>query len=168
MALIDVKISHLEMLAQPSRRIEPPRAGLAVMHAERPTLSYYRYLYRAVGEQYYWRSRAKLADAELAAIIHDPRVEVHVLHADGTPAGFAEFDRREPGAIELKQFGLMPEFIGQGLGKWFLGWTIDKAWSYQPKRFWLHTCTQDHPAALPNYLKAGFVLFKEEIKQEDI
>ena len=56
----------------------------------------------------------------------------------------------------------MPEFIGQGLGKWFLQWTIDKAWSYRPKRFWLHTCTLDHPAALSNYLKAGFTLFKQE------
>jgi hypothetical protein len=62
------------------------------------------------------------------------------------------------------QFGLIREFIGQGLGKYFLQWTIDKAWSYSPKRFWLHTCTKDHPAALPNYLKAGFAIYKEEVK----
>jgi hypothetical protein len=62
------------------------------------------------------------------------------------------------------RFGLIPEFIGQGLGRYFLQWTIDKAWRSQPRRFWLHTCTQDHPAALPNYLKAGFVAYKEEVK----
>jgi hypothetical protein len=39
--------------------------------------------------------------------------------------------------------------------------TIDKSWSYNHKRFWLHTCTNDHPAALPNYLKAGFAVYKE-------
>jgi catechol 2,3-dioxygenase-like lactoylglutathione lyase family enzyme len=61
----------------------------------------------------------------------------------------------------------VPEFIGQGLGSWFLRWTIEKAWSYQPKRFWLHTCTKDHPAALPNYLKAGFELYKEEVKESE-
>ena len=65
--------------------------------------------------------------------------------------------RRIEGEIELVQFGLVPEFIGQGLGKYFLNWTIDKAWSYDPRRFWLHTCTLDHKAALPNYLKAGFL-----------
>jgi hypothetical protein len=27
-------------------------------------------------------------------------------------------------------------------------------------------CTKDHPAALPNYLKAGFVIYKEEIKDQ--
>jgi len=42
-------------------------------------------------------------------------------------------------------------------------WAIDRAWSYQPERLWLHTCTEDHPKALPNYLKAGFKIFKEEI-----
>jgi hypothetical protein len=30
---------------------------------------------------------------------------------------------------------------------------------------WLHTCTKDHPAALPNYLKAGFVVYKEEVSR---
>jgi hypothetical protein len=64
-------------------------------------------------------------------------------------------DWRNTDDIELVRFGLMPEFIGQGLGRYFLQWAIDKAWGYRPRRFWLHTCTLDHPAALPNYLKAG-------------
>ena len=67
---------------------------------------------------------------------------------------------------ELVQFGLMPEFIGQGLGRYFLQWTIDRAWNYRPRRFWLHTCTKDHPAALPNYFKAGFAIYKEEVKDQ--
>ena len=95
-------------------------------------------------------------------------MENHVLHVDGVPAGFAELDRRIEGEIELVQFGLVPEFIGQGLGRYFLNWTIDKAWSYQPRRFWLHTCTLDHKAALPNYLKARFVVYNEEVKQREI
>jgi GNAT superfamily N-acetyltransferase len=106
----------------------------------------------------------KVTDAAFAAIIHDSRDEVHVLMVDGVPAGFAELDRRTEGDIELVQFGLMPEFIGQGLGRHFLQWTIDKVWSCHPRRFWLHTCTKDHPAALPNYLKAGFTVYKEEVK----
>ena len=64
------------------------------------------------------------------------------------------------------QFGLLPGFIGQGLGRYFLQWAIDRAWSYQPRRFWLHTCTKDHPAALPDYLKAGFAVYKEEVKDQ--
>ena len=160
-----VTTTYLEMLARPER-VVPPREGLSVVHAKKPTVAYYRFLYDAVGRDYDWTSRKKLSDAELAALLNDPRLEIHVLMAEGVPAGFAELDRRIEGEIELVQFGLMPEFIGQGLGRYFLQWTIDKAWSYHPRRFWLHTCTRDHPAALPNYLKAGFAVYKEEVKDQ--
>ena len=94
--------------------------------------------------------------------------EVHVLHVDGTPAGFAELDRRNGDDLELVQFGLMPGFLGQGLGRYFLAWTIDRVWSYRPRRLWLHTCTLDHPAALPNYQKAGFTVYKQERITRDV
>ena len=157
---------YLQLWAHPLRVVPPPRDGLSVIHAKKPSVAYYRFLYDAVGRDYDWTSRQKLSDAELAALLNDPRLEVHVLMVDGVPAGFAELDRRIDEEIELVQFGLMPEFIGQGLGKYFLHWTIDKAWSYNPSRLWLHTDTKDHPAALPNYLKAGFSIYKEEITDE--
>jgi GNAT superfamily N-acetyltransferase len=168
MPVVDVKVYYLEMLAHNDQTAAPPREGLAVIHAKTPTVAYYRFLYNTVGKDYHWYSRVKLPDTELAATVQDPLNEVHILHVDGVPAGFAELDRRKEGEIELVQFGLMPEFIGLGLGKYFLQWTIDKAWSYRPGRFWLHTCTLDHPAALPNYVKAGFVVYKEETKKTEL
>jgi GNAT superfamily N-acetyltransferase len=159
------RITYLEMLARPERVVPPPREGLAVVHAKKPTVAYYRFLYDAVGRDYGWPRCKKLSDAELAALLKDPRLEVHVLMADGVPAGFAELDQPTEGEIKLAQFGLMPEFISQGLGRYFLQWAIDRAWSYGPRRLWLHTCTKDHPAALPNYLKAGFAVYKEEMKE---
>ncbi len=162
MELLDITVYYLEMLAPSHRKIPAPRAGLSVIYAQTPSVPYYRFLYNAVGEDYRWLSRRVLSDAELATIIKHPLVELHVLYAEGTPVGFAELDRRQAGEIELVQFGIMPAFHGQGLGTWFLQWVIDKAWSYGPKRFWLHTCTLDHPRALPMYQKAGFLLFKQE------
>ncbi len=111
---------YLQMFARTQRVVPPPRDGLSVLHAKKPTISYYGWLYNTVGGEYHWISRTKLPDAELLAIIHDPRVEVHVLMVAGVPAGFAELDRRVDGEIELTQFGLMREFIGQGLGKFFI------------------------------------------------
>lgn len=168
MPLVPITTYHLEMLAPPQHSVPRPQAGLVFLHAQRPTVPYYRFFYDAVGEQWHWLSRKKLTDAQIAAILNDPRVEMHVMYCDGVPAGFAELDRREEGDIEIVQFGLLPNFIGKGLGTFFLHWTLDKAWSYQPKRVWLHTCTLDHPAALPNYLKAGFVVFKEESSEREI
>jgi GNAT superfamily N-acetyltransferase len=160
---MDVKVTYLQMFAPPQRIVPPPRDGLTVLHVKQPTVRYYRFLYDAVGRAWQWLSRRKLTDEELEAILNDPRDEVHVLHVEGVPAGFAELDRRVEGEIELVQFGLMPEFIGQGLGKFFLQRTVEKAWSYTPRRFWLHTCSLDHPAAIPNYKKAGFEVYKEEM-----
>ncbi|HET6882752.1 MAG TPA: GNAT family N-acetyltransferase [Pirellulales bacterium] len=162
---IDVTVYYLEMFSRPGGAAPAPGEGVAVVHAKKPSAGFYRFLYNSVGEGYYWYSRARRSDAELAALVQHPLNEVHVLYVEGTPAGFAELDRRQPDEIELIQFGLMPEFIGQGLGKWFLQWTIDRAWSYSPRRFWLHTCTLDHPSALANYLKRGFKLFNQEVKQ---
>lgn len=162
MEQVDVTVYYLEMLSPSRRSVPAPREGLTVLHVPSPTVKYYRDLYHAVGHDFHWLSRRKLSDDDLAAIIHHPLDELHVLQVAGATAGFAELDRRQPDEIELVQFGLTREFIGQGLGKWFLQRTTDQAWSYQPRRFWLHTCTLDHPAALPNYLKAGFALFKEE------
>jgi GNAT superfamily N-acetyltransferase len=160
--MTDVKVTYLQMLARPPARVVPPPCDdLIVLHARHPSVAYYRFLYDAVGRPWQWLSRRKLTDEQLAAVIHDPRDEVHVLHVEGVPAGFAELDRRQEGEIELVQFGLTPEFIGRGLGKYFLQWTVDRAWSYGPKRFWLHTCSLDHPVAIPNYQKAGFVVYKE-------
>ena len=115
-----VTTTYLQMFARPERVVPPPREGLAVVHTQKPTVAYYRFLYDGVGRDYDWPSLGKLSGAELAALLNDPRVEVHVLMADGTPAGFAELDRRIEGEIELAQFGLMPDFIGQGLGRYFL------------------------------------------------
>ena len=162
MKSVDVTVYSLEMLACSQRSVPAPRDGLTVIHVQSPTVPYYRSLYNAVGGDYHWLGRRRMPDETLAAILGDSLNEVHVLQVDGAPAGFAELDRREPPEIELVQFGLLPDYIGQGLGKWFLQWAVDKAWSHEPKRLWLHTCTLDHPAALPNYKKAGFKEFKQD------
>lgn len=165
MPTAEITVYYLEMLGHSQRQLPAPMEGLTVVEAKRPTVDFYRFLYNTVGRAYNWHSRGRLPDGELAGLIQDPLNEVQVLYAEGTPAGFAELVRRPADEIELIQFGLMPDFIGRGLGKWFLQWAIDKAWSYEPRRFWLHTCTLDHPAALPNYLNAGFKLYKQEMKQ---
>ena len=168
MEIVEVTVYYLEMLTHSRRNVPAPLDHLTVLHARTPSVPYYRFLYDAVGRDYQWLSRRKLSDEDLAIILSNPRNEVHVLHVDGSPAGFAELNCQDETDIELVQFGLIGDFIGQGLGKWFLQWTIDKVWGRSPKRFWLHICTMDHPAAVPNYTKAGFMQYKEENIQRHI
>jgi GNAT superfamily N-acetyltransferase len=164
-AELDVTITYLEMLEQPARGpARPPRLTekIALMRAERPTVGFYRYLYNAVGEPWLWYERNQLSDEALTAIIQDEQVEVCVLYYAGTPAGYAELDLRQEGETELAYFGLIPDYIGLGLGSYLLDWAIDTAWSRNPRRLWVNTCTLDHPAALPVYQKAGFMPCNQE------
>lgn len=158
---IETVVTYLEMTAPPDRPpASPPRPGLEVRHAKACPVSFYRYLYEAVGSPWTWTARRLLADDELARILADPEVEVHVLYADGVPAGYVELDRRRPPDIEIAYFGLLPEFIGEGLGRYLLDWAIACAWRAEPARLWLHTCDLDHPRALGVYEAAGFRAYR--------
>lgn len=164
--IVLTKTTYLEMFAPPATEVAPPRAEVQVRRLFSPSVEEYRALYRGVGSQLNWVDRLVMPDEELRDILSDERVEVHLLEVANEPAGYAELDRRTPGQIELAYFGLFPQFVGQGLGKFFLIWTIQQAWSYQPERVWVHTCDLDHPAALPNYLRAGFKIYDDRVIEQ--
>ncbi len=162
---IEITITYLQMLERPKTApVHPPSIGqpIALLHAEKPSVSFYRYLYNTVGEPWLWYERRELSDEALAEIVENPLVEIYVLYLGGSPAGYAELDRREKGQIELAYFGLTPEFTGRGIGKWLLDCAIDTAWRHEPERLWVHTCTLDHPAALRLYQRAGFEPYKQK------
>ncbi len=162
---IETTVTYLEMTEPPTRPSTPVPAGkLAIFRAEQPTVSFYRYMYDTVGEPWTWTDRRRLTDDELTGIIHDPDVAIYILYVAGVPAGFAELDGRIEGAVELSYVGLMPEFVGRGLGGYLLDWAVSAAWLMEPKRVWLHTCSLDHPSALPMYQRAGFVPYDQRIE----
>ncbi|MHA7873400.1 MAG: GNAT family N-acetyltransferase, partial [Hyphococcus sp.] len=139
--------------------VTTPLGKAAILRAENPPVHFYRYLYRLVGDPYKWVSRRRMDDGELAEIIQDSSVYVYVLYVGGVPAGFAEIDAREREAHEIKFFGLAPDFVGAGLGRFFLTNIIELAWSLGPRKVRLETCSLDHPAALPLYQRLGFQVF---------
>ena len=152
----------LEMLENPHLHVPRPVGHYALMAVKSPPLHYYRYLYGTVGRDYVWVDRLRLSDRELADIIHDEAVELYVTYAEGAPAGYIELDFRPAPQAELAYFGLMPEFTGRGLGKFMLAQAIELAWEKPINRLFVHTCTMDHPAALPLYQKCGFVPYAQE------
>ncbi len=156
-------VTYLEMTERPTDPGPPvPALKLALLRAEHPPVAFYRFLYDTVGGPWHWYDRRRMDDDELAAIVQDPAVEVYVLYVGGMPAGYSELDLRKMPDIEVAYFGLMPEFIGRGLGVYLLRWTIDQAWTREPKRLWVHTCNLDHPRALGLYQRAGFIPYGQE------
>jgi GNAT superfamily N-acetyltransferase len=136
---------------------------LVVERVERPTPALYRECYRTVGEAYHWRDRWDWTDDEIRTHLAQPEITLHVARRGGALQGWYEL-RRVPDdrSVEIAYFGLFPNAIGHGLGKHLLSCAVRDAWALQPARVWLHTCTLDHPAALPNYKKRGFVPYKTE------
>jgi ribosomal protein S18 acetylase RimI-like enzyme len=150
-------VTHLDMRAEPRLPPAPKPSGkYALIRAEKPPVHFYRYLYDTIGRHYAWVSRKKLSDAELAAIIHNDDVEIYVLWLNGAPAGFTEIDFRMMPDADLCFLGIVPEFIGMGLGRYLLCEAIGIAWSRGPERLTVQTCTLDHPNALRLYQRHGF------------
>ena len=160
-------VTHLEMRARPENTAALVRDGVAIRHVRQPDVDWYRDLYFRVGADWLWAFRLGLPRDALAARIQDERVEIHALERAGTAVGFAELDFRVDGACELAMFGLTGAQVGQGLGRHMMSHAIGRAWSRPIKRFWVHTCTLDHPGALAFYIRAGFKPFRRQIEVID-
>jgi GNAT superfamily N-acetyltransferase len=169
MALLDDVITYLEMREAPKTpRLPAPLGRLALMQVESCTISFYRYLYETVGTPWLWYQRRMMTDAALAAELAKPTTEIFVLYVGGLPAGYFELDAAPPQETELCYFGLIPEFIGRGLGPFLLRSAIDRAWSRPIGRLWVHTRRFDHPKALGHYQRAGFAVYaRQKLRFED-
>jgi GNAT superfamily N-acetyltransferase len=164
---IPITITKLEMKAKPvglhpHLRKDHDNGRVMLLKLKHPPVHFYRYLYETVGKPYIWVERTRMSDETLTAIVQDERVEIYVLYSEGAPAGYAELDFRKLPDAELAYFGLLPDFIGRGLGGFLLATAIDIAWSKPIERLWVHTNTLDHPRALPLYQQMGFVAYAQE------
>jgi GNAT superfamily N-acetyltransferase len=122
----------------------------------------FRFLYGEVGRDYHWIDRLLWTDEQIEAYLEQPEITLWLLTYDGESAGYFELRRCEDGSTEIAYFGLLSKFIGRGLGKHLLTCATEQAWADGANRVWLHTCTLDDEAAMPNYLKRGFQPFKTE------
>ncbi|MGN8021836.1 GNAT family N-acetyltransferase [Phyllobacterium sp. 22229] len=156
--ILKTRVTLLEMTNRPVYSIPTPASfKLAIMSAKRISLPFYRFLYEQVGKPHHWFVHRNLSDEALAALIHRDSVEIHVLYVDGSPAGFFELVlNQEPGVAEILYFGLVPEFQGRGLAKFFLSEAIATAWMSSPAKVIIETNTLDSPRALQMYQRMGF------------
>ena len=139
-----------------------PPGDLRLEQARIPSPRLNEWFYRSVGAPWEWTDRLSWSAERWRTYCARPTLETWVLHVAGTPAGYFELEHQQQGAIEIAIFGLMPEFLGSGLGGWMLTRAVEIAWDRGASRVWLHTCTKDHGAALPNYEKRGFRLYRQE------
>jgi len=157
-------VTFLEMRERPD--VVVPPSPLLLQRIDDPELDRYRALFRLVGEPWLWFSRLTLDDRALAAIIHDPGVELFAaLDGNGRDVGMLELDYRAAGECELAFVGLVPGLTGLGHGGWLLAEAVRRAWRDGVARVHVHTCTLDHPAAMSAYRRAGFTPYKRALER---
>lgn len=160
---VEVTRTYLQ-LTQPddlrAARVDDPRVRIERV-VDCPA-SFFSYLYAEVGRPYHWIDRLPWTAEKIRAHLARPEITLWVMYSEGAPAGYFELERHDDGSTEIAYFGLLAEFIGRSLGKHLLTVAAEQAWSDGANRVWLHTCTLDDPAAMPNYLKRGFKPFKKE------
>jgi GNAT superfamily N-acetyltransferase len=163
MSTVEVTRTYLEM-RDPAElkgaRVEDARVRIEQLPDCSPAL--FRQLYVEVGRNYHWIDRLPWTDADIVAHLNQPEISLWLMTEDRATAGYFELRRCEDGSVEIAYFGLLPGFLGRSLGKHLLTCATEQAWADGANRVWLHTCTLDDPAAMPNYLKRGFRAFKTE------
>lgn len=160
-----LRVTYME-LREPPPSPPPAREGPERIALETPSLHDYLALYRKVGAPLRWDQRLQMPEADLAALLNSGSLSIHVLRGEhGDALGFCELDHHIPQEIEIKNFGLIPQAQGRGLGPWLLRTALHHAWQSNTRRIWLHTDTWDHPSAISVYERAGFKIYA--VRDED-
>ena len=154
---------YLEMRSP--EQLLPKRCAHARFEVREQTECDWRFnrdLYFRVGEQWEWVDKRPWTDEQWKQYAAAPELRTFAAYYDNTLAGYYELRRDTEHGIEIAYFGLLPEFIGRGLGSALLTSAIEEAWRISPTRVWVHTCNRDHPQALVNYQARGMVVYKVE------
>jgi GNAT superfamily N-acetyltransferase len=157
-------VTYLEMRAPPLLRPNSA-AGLSLKRMS-PDVAEFRRIFRLVGEAWLWASQLRRGDADLGSALASDALETYTLHAGKDEIGLLQLDFRVDRACELSFLGVVPEAIGIGAGRFLMNRAIERAWDHKPgiERFWVHTCTNDHPEALAFYIRSGFVPYARGIE----
>lgn len=159
MPQVEITTIYLEM-ATADRLTPSADSGLNILEATVPCPELNRFLYAAVGGQYYWLGRLTWSYQQWLDYLSQDSVRTWVGYVGGNPVGYFELSR-ENREVEIAYFGLLPQFYGQGHGGYLLSKAIRNACVWQAKRVWVHTNNLDGPYALRNYQARGLTIYDE-------
>jgi GNAT superfamily N-acetyltransferase len=165
---IEVTTTYLELTSQKMFRPRMlDRNDVVVRKVEIPVPAVNHFFFINVGRPWKWYSRLNWTLEDWKDWAENDRVDTWIGYVQGTPFGYFELES-QGSSIEISFIGLLPQFIGKGLGGFLLSRAVQIAWDRGRARIWVHTCSLDHKFALKNYLDRGFLVYKEETLKEDI
>ncbi|ARU05136.1 hypothetical protein CCO03_10920 [Comamonas serinivorans] len=134
-------------------------AGLQVLPVKLRNAALCQRLWSEVGAGF-WTERRRWSSARWQEHLRQPQVSFWVAQVSGDEAGCFELNGLTRG-VKIEGFGLLPTYRGRGLGRDLLTAATEQAFATGARKVWLHTATDDHPNALPNYLSGGYRIVRE-------
>ncbi len=158
-----VTVTYLEMRSPTDFKPKPcVDSRFRVAEATVKQWEFNRFLYLLVGRDWHWIDKRAWNEPEWKHYAESDSLKTFVAYYDGSVAGYYEMRPDRTGGIEIAILGLCPRFVGRGFGGPLLTSALQEAWRLRPNRVWLHTCSLDHPAALPNYRARGLTVYRVE------
>ncbi len=165
---VTVTRTYLELRTSPADASADEVDQCSIQEIANCDPSLYRRLYRDVGGRYHWVDRLEWSDDEIRRHLSRPAVSLWLMQQAGDIAGYFELCAHDDGSVEIAYIGLLPAFVGSGMGGALVTAAAGAAWSRGANRVWLHTCTLDDPRAMPTYLRLGFTPCWREIYETTI
>lgn len=163
--MIATTVTHLEMRNPVLQELPPWPREITLERVSAIEPERYRALFRRVGTDWLWVSRLRCSDKKLTEILMAPGVELWVVQRGGEDLGICELDlRNAPATGEIAFFGLAADLQGRGLARHLIQHAVSRAAAASLRCFTVHTCTLDHPAALPFYMRNGFTPVRQEVE----
>ena len=144
---------HTSSDLRPKLKVVP---GFRIEKMEIPCPELNKFFHTVVGYEYLWGGRTEWGRKEWYDYVNRDQLETWIASMSGTPAGYFELEAHPDGDVQIECIGLLPQFVGRGLGGILLTRAVERSWELSDSIVFLNTCSHDHPHALPNYLARGF------------
>jgi GNAT superfamily N-acetyltransferase len=164
---VDVTTTYLEMQSKDELKSKHSTLPVEIRQVEIPLPELNRFFYTTVGRDWYWIDRLNWSYTQWKQWVDRPELQTWVLYVRGTPAGYFELEKRQH-TVNIAYFGLLAQFVGKGVGGYFLSRAVEKAWAWNAARVTVNTCTLDHESALANYQARGFKIYKQKTETKTL
>jgi GNAT superfamily N-acetyltransferase len=146
--------TYLEMRLPEQLRPKRADARFQIREESERDWHFSRDLYFRVGERWRWIDKRPWTDAQWKEYAAAPDLRTFAAYYDDALAGYYELRRDAEGGVEIAYLGLLPEFVGGGLGGALLTSAIEEAWQMSPRRVW-GTYVQSRSSAGPRELSGA-------------
>jgi GNAT superfamily N-acetyltransferase len=160
----EVKRNYLEIKSiQDLNKVVEPAGDYSLNLLEPINFQLNKFFYKNIGKKHKWTDRLIWTETQWIDYVSNKNVKTYIFKFKDDLAGFFELIfHLEKKEVEIAYFGLLEEFQNKKLGSYLLYQAIQKSFSRNIHRVWVHTCSLDHKNALHNYIARGMKIFKTE------